>query len=41
MARKKKSSGYRYRSSVTGRFVKAAAAKRSPRTHEKERRRKR
>lgn len=34
----KKSSGSNYRSSVSGRYVKASTAKRSPKTHEKERR---
>lgn len=38
MAKKKGSSGnYRYRSSITGRYVKEAYAKKHPKTTEKER----
>ena len=37
-AAKKSSGGHNHRSSVTGRYVKASTAKRSPKTHEKERR---
>jgi predicted nucleic acid-binding Zn ribbon protein len=37
MTKPKRKPTYRYRSSVTGRFVSAAKAKRCPRTTEKER----
>ncbi len=39
MPRKKKAT-HNHRSSVTGRYVKESTAKRSPRTHEKEKRKK-
>jgi hypothetical protein len=36
----KKKTTHNHRSSVTGRYVKASTARRSPRTHEREKRKK-